>query len=103
MVVIYGAGTIISYDISTGEITDLHDFGNGNDADGRSPLGSLMQASNGLLYGITWLGGVNTSGIIFSYNIETDSEIILHNFGTVMMDNTLMVRSSRQTMVIYME
>jgi uncharacterized repeat protein (TIGR03803 family) len=75
-----GDGTIFSYNIYTGAETDVHDFGNGTD--GIQPLGSPMQASNGLLYGMTETGGIeNVNGSIFSYNILDDSEIKLHDFG----------------------
>ena len=41
-------GMIYSYDITSGGYTDLHDFTN---EDGASPLGSLLQAKDSLLYG----------------------------------------------------
>jgi len=71
-------GTIFSYNTSTGKDTDLHNFG--SSADGQVPYGSLIRASNGLLYGMTVLGGVNPGGTIFSYNISTGAEIVLHDF-----------------------
>jgi uncharacterized repeat protein (TIGR03803 family) len=47
-------GTI--FKISTGgEFTTLHSF---TGPDGEFPLGGLMQATNGTLYGTTYLGGV---------------------------------------------
>jgi uncharacterized repeat protein (TIGR03803 family) len=79
-------GMIFSYDISTGTETDLHDF---NGTDGRQPYGSLIQARDSLLYGMTGAGGVNDTtngekgvGTIFRYNISTDSETVLHSFGS---------------------
>lgn len=72
-------GIIFTYNIATGKETDVHDFNNTND--GSLPEGGLFQASNGLLYGMTWMGGVYHAGIIFSYNITGDSETILYNLG----------------------
>ena len=72
------AGTIFSYDISTGIETPLHEF---DGADGQLPTGSLIQVNDSMLYGTTWFGGTNEGGIIFSYNINTGIESVLHNFG----------------------
>lgn len=44
----------------------VHSFSN---ADGINPLGSLIQASDGNLYGLTSGGGANGAGTIFKYNI----------------------------------
>jgi uncharacterized repeat protein (TIGR03803 family) len=46
-----GAGTLFSYDLSTNTFTKLHDFN--PDTDGFAPQGSLIQAANGMLYGLT--------------------------------------------------
>jgi uncharacterized repeat protein (TIGR03803 family) len=73
-------GIIFSYDILKGKETDIHDFGNG--ADGVYPEGSLIQAHNGLLYGMTKFGGVNGNGMIFSYNILTGKDSDIHDFGS---------------------
>jgi uncharacterized repeat protein (TIGR03803 family) len=40
-------------------------------SDGK-PLGSLMQASDGKLYGMTYNGGSNGGGVIFDFNIQTN-------------------------------
>ena len=68
-----GAGTIFSYNISTATYTDLHDFGVGTD--GSNPYGNIMQASDGKLYGMTYGGGRDSLGIIFSFN-PSDSTYI---------------------------
>jgi uncharacterized repeat protein (TIGR03803 family) len=75
-----GFGTIFSYNISTGKERILHNFGNGND--GYAPYGSLIQATNGLLYGMTEAGGTIDKGTIFSYNITTGKDSVVHNFGS---------------------
>jgi len=69
----YNAGVIFSFDTTTGTVTALHHF---NPTTGGYPYGSLIQTSNGLLYGMTNSGGLNNYGVIFSYdytnNIYTD-------------------------------
>ncbi len=77
---LYNAGVAFKYDTSSHAYTDIHDFH--NPSDGHQPYGSLMQASNGLIYGMTSLGGGGTStGILFSINpIINDTFILVHNF-----------------------
>ncbi len=73
-----GGGTIFSLDIVTGAETILHSFG--STGDGRLPANSLIQANNGLLYGTAPYGGNHNSGVIFSYNISSGSEMGLYSF-----------------------
>src|SRR5438034_5588354 len=59
-----GAGIIFSFDPSSFTYTKLKDFDGIN---GGAPYGSLMQASDGKLYGMT-IGGVSSgSGVIFFF------------------------------------
>jgi len=80
---VYNHGNIFSYNITNGNYTDVYDFDNYTDGD--DPHGALIQASNGLLYGMTLFGGVNAGsagdGTIFSYNIATNNYTVLHDFG----------------------
>ena len=81
----YGGGTnnygvIFSYDLLTNIYTDVHDFDNTN---GGNPCGSLIQATNGLLYGIAQYGDANLTclcGVIFSFDITTNLYTIVHRF-----------------------
>ena len=60
-------GTIFSINISGTGFTKLHDFENaGTTLNGSKPYGSLFKAQDGNLYGMTYEGGVNAKGIIFS-------------------------------------
>ena len=72
-------GTIFSFDPATNLLTVLHSF---NLADGGSPFGGLIQASDGKLYGMTENGGINQNslGVVFSYNITTSTYTIIHHF-----------------------
>ncbi len=58
--------------------TLLHTFG--GSGDGLHPFGSLIQASDGNLYGLTQLGGAHNFGILFRLNLA-GTESILHSFG----------------------
>jgi len=64
-------GVLFEYDIATNILTKKLDF---DDVDkGKTPKGSLMQASNGKLYGMTYAGGVNDMGVMFEYDIDSDT------------------------------
>ena len=78
---LFGGGQIFSYDIETSNFVEVHNFGRGRD--GSLPHGSLLQASNGLLYGMTAGGGTYSNGVVFSYDILADTEIVLHNFDSL--------------------
>ncbi|MBL0103629.1 MAG: hypothetical protein IPP51_07680 [Bacteroidetes bacterium] len=75
---LYDAGLIYSYDITTSTFTALYHFK--GESDGNRPTGSLMQASNGLLYGMTPSGGANSLGVIFSFDITSGTYTKLYDF-----------------------
>ncbi len=50
---------------------------------GAIPKGGLLQASDGLLYGVTSAGGTYDSGLFYSYNIVTNTQTILFNFNGI--------------------
>jgi len=61
----YGGGTIFRI-TPAGSLTTLYNFcAQAGCADGQDPLGGLLQASDGNLYGTTFLGGANNSGTVF--------------------------------------
>jgi len=70
-------GVIFKIDPATDTYTDIHDF---NAADGSDPYGSLTQLSDGKLYGMTFLGGPNGAGTIFSFDPSTTQFTTLHSF-----------------------
>jgi len=74
---VFHDGVLFSYDITNQVYTDIHDF---NGMDGRNPLCTVYQASDGLLYGMTGSGGTYSLGNIFSYNIGTASLTSLFSF-----------------------
>ena len=65
-----GDGVLFEYDPLTEEYVTKHEF-NGF-TDGESPTGSLIEASDGKLYGMTSAGGTWGQGIIFHYDPATD-------------------------------
>jgi len=75
----YGNGVIFSFDPSTSTYTKKYNF-EGFENDGGWPYGSLIQAPDGKLYGMTEYGGRNQAGIIFSFDPSVSTYINLHNF-----------------------
>ncbi|MBS1596236.1 MAG: T9SS type A sorting domain-containing protein [Bacteroidetes bacterium] len=63
----YGGGVLFRFDPVTMAYDSLHSFGSGSD--GKSPYGSLMLATDGKLYGTTYMGGDLDRGTIFSYDV----------------------------------
>jgi uncharacterized repeat protein (TIGR03803 family) len=72
-------GTIFEYNPNNSVYTKIYDFD--RYPNGSSPYGSLMQASNGKLYGMTSEGGVNDDGVLFEYNISTNTYLKKYDFG----------------------
>jgi uncharacterized repeat protein (TIGR03803 family) len=75
----HGGGTIFCLDTGTFSFSKLHDF---SAIDGARPSGTLLPASDGKLYGTTWLGGTNNSGVLFSWEPFTNTFTKLFDFDT---------------------
>ncbi len=75
---VYKMGTMFEYDIFTNTFTKKIDF-NGI-SNGLSPRCTLIQGMNGKLYGTTSGGGVNSAGVLFEYDIITDTYLKLSDF-----------------------
>ncbi len=73
----YGAGTVFVVSPQGSELV-LHSFGAAGD--GQAPFGSLIEASDGNLYGMTSAGGAYSSGIAFRMTLQ-GAESLLHSFG----------------------
>ncbi|MDB5280717.1 MAG: Por secretion system C-terminal sorting protein [Ferruginibacter sp.] len=80
-----GTGTIVKYTVATNELVVVKSF----DAvssdpaatnDGVNPSASLIQASDGKLYGMTINGGTGNNGVIFSYDPRTSQYTKLKDF-----------------------
>jgi uncharacterized repeat protein (TIGR03803 family) len=61
----YNAGTIFEFDPVSNILIKKYDFSATN---GQNPVGTLMQAPNGKLYGMTTLGGANNLGVLFEFD-----------------------------------
>jgi uncharacterized repeat protein (TIGR03803 family) len=72
-----GNGTVFSVNAATGAEQVLYSFKGGTD--GAAPYGALIFLG-GKLYGTTSLGGANGDGTVFSVNIKTGAETLLHSF-----------------------
>ena len=75
-----GGGTLFSFNLSTNTKTTLVNF---NGTNGEYPFGDLFLATNGLLYGMTEMGGSKNDGVLFSYNVNTNSYNIILNFDSI--------------------
>lgn len=60
-----GTGVLFQYDPATSNYIKKYDFAS---ATGDAPFGSLIQASDGKLYGITNSGGTNYLGVLYQYD-----------------------------------
>ena len=71
------AGTIFKI-TSSGAFSVIYTFN--SSTDGGSPLGSLIQGKDGLLYGMTSSGGINTGGTIFRISTSGTNFKVMRNF-----------------------
>ena len=62
----YGSGTV--FKITAGKLRTLHNFNGNNPVDGGNPYATLIQATDGNLYGTTNVGGADGAGTIFRMN-----------------------------------
>lgn len=72
-----GNGTIFRIDTDGSNFRVLHNF---TGTDGQSPMGSLLQASNGALYGMALAGGSLNNGVLFRINLDGSGFRVLRNF-----------------------
>jgi uncharacterized repeat protein (TIGR03803 family) len=66
-----GRGTLFQYDLITSTYSKKVDFADAPNA--TWPIGPLVQANNGKLYGMTSEGGVNNQGVLFQYDPTNSS------------------------------
>ena len=78
-------GTAASSASDPASVSTVHEF---NGTDGSVPIGELIQASDGRLYGVTQLGGLSgATGTVF--RIESDGSFTsLHSFQSSQSDGT---------------
>ena len=64
-------GTMFEFDPATNIFTKKFDFS--ATSKGEYPFGSLVQAANGKLYGMTFQGGLNNFGVLFEYDLASNT------------------------------
>ena len=67
---IFGFGVLFEYNVNTSSFIKLIDFDGASK--GKYPKASLLQASNGKIYGTTSYGGSSDDGVLFEYNPITN-------------------------------
>ena len=74
-----GSGVLFSFDTSTDTYAKLLNFDDGTN-DAQSPIGNLIQAGNGKLYGMSLYGGSAGAGVLFSFDLALDTFVKLVDF-----------------------
>ncbi|HLY04722.1 MAG TPA: choice-of-anchor tandem repeat GloVer-containing protein [Rhizomicrobium sp.] len=75
-----GCGTVFSINPSTGQENVLYAFQAFPSSDGCNPVAGVIRL-NGALYGTTLNGGTHSLGTVFSVDLNTGAETVLHSFG----------------------
>ena len=75
-----GGGTVFRM-TATGQVAVLHDFPSKSTTDGTTPMGGVVQAHRGTLYGVTFSGGSENLGTVYAVK-SSGKEIILHSFSS---------------------
>jgi uncharacterized repeat protein (TIGR03803 family) len=73
---LFSSGIIFSFDVSSLSFTKMFDF---DGAQGSAPIGGLLQATNGKLYGACTNGGLFDEGVIFSFDPASSIYTLLKN------------------------
>jgi uncharacterized repeat protein (TIGR03803 family) len=73
----YGAGTVYEMTGDHSAVNVVYNFTGA--ADGGNPVGGIVQASDGNLYGTTYSGGANGAGVLFRLTLN-GTYTVLHNF-----------------------
>ena len=71
-------GTLFEYDPATSNFVTKIEFD--GDSKGSTPFGSLLEATDGNLYGVADGGGANNFGVLFQYNPATSAFDVKINF-----------------------
>ncbi|MBS1580738.1 MAG: hypothetical protein JST66_00910 [Bacteroidetes bacterium] len=75
-----GVGTLFSYNPTTQVHTVLINFTTATSGVGANPVGGVVQAANGTLYGLCATGGTVNMGTLYEYNISTSTATRRVNF-----------------------
>ncbi len=75
-------GALYSYDLVSRTYSVVFSFSGKNGMYPSSDASALLQATNGLIYGIAQMGGTNNNGLLYSYNLNTGKDSILIDFSS---------------------
>jgi len=73
-----GEGTLYSMDLTGTNFTTLREFVSGTD--GGFPISSMIQGSNGFLYGANAFGGVDQGGTVYRANLDGSGFTVVKSF-----------------------
>lgn len=73
----FGAGTIYTVNEDGSDFRVLHDF---DVLQGQQPYGTVVQGTDGFLYGTTTKGGLYEAGTIFKMTADGSAFSVIHNF-----------------------
>jgi len=74
------SGIVFRMDLNGSNFVVLHSFSGGGN-DGSYPQSSLIEGTNGSLYGVTFGGGTSNAGTIFRVNKDGTGFSVPHSFG----------------------
>jgi uncharacterized repeat protein (TIGR03803 family) len=74
-----GDGTIFKVNADGSGRVILHSFSGGAN-DGRDPVSGALALSNGMLYGMTALGGTTNGGVVYRIGTDGTGFTVLHSF-----------------------
>ncbi len=74
-------GVLFKYNPQSSTYTKLFDFDGATT--GSTPSGALLQASDGMMYGVTYQGGANNMGVLFQFNPGNNAFAVKINFDGV--------------------
>jgi uncharacterized repeat protein (TIGR03803 family) len=63
-----------------GKVTVLHHFAGTGKGDGNLPIGGIVQANDGTIYGTTYNGGTKNRGTVFKISPTGSGYVVLHSF-----------------------
>ena len=74
---LFDKGVIFEFDPVSNVLTKKFDF---DSTSGHTPTGTLIEATNGKLYGLTQYGGINNIGTVFEYDLAGNVYIKKYDF-----------------------